>query len=599
VPPPDLAISVSVDKPQVNVGEYALFFVTVTNRADRPALGVTVRETDAADTGYAFETVRSYGPAGDDRFSSASQRWIPRIEPGASYSMSRTMRVRKPVTIPYNARITGVNGLQESDLPSWSAATQVTGVQVAVDIAPVVIPDRTNVQNGDLVNFAIITPNVSSHVASHVGVNTGESAGFQVLGSGLGDYGYFWSYSRPTDLPSSAKLFSEWLEIPSQEAIFSWLSLYTVGSGQLTVGAQSVYMDQIDSQDGNNLALAQINSADASANVTLRQSIFPPDARVGDLVLFLTEIRNEGPNRVTGLSLLEMSSTNLDLNVSAEFSGVSGILVTSFLDSLVRLPALEPGQNFIWQRASVARASGNAWREVRVERFDQNATAPLAENRAALTIQPAQADLELQVLRAPAVAQVSIPTPVVVRVRNLGPAVATGVEIAVTVPWDALTLGLFQLGPRARYNFLESNVFRTQLRPGESATVSFYVTPTRVGSFTGFVSVQQSDQIDPQPANDTVSFTLNVDPAPPVPPVLRIRKVRMDFFDHTPISELEIDQAALNRLAPFSTFRLEGSSNLRDWDFLTYAGFFPLVPITLTDHAAPGVMMRVYRLRTF
>jgi hypothetical protein len=78
---------------------------------------------------------------------------------------------------------------------------------------------------------------------------------------------------------------------------------------------------------------------------------------------------------------------------------------------------------------------------------------------------------------------------------------------------------------------------------------------------------------------------------------LRLRKVRTDFFDHTPIAEIEIDQAALNRLAPFALFRLEGSSNLRDWEFLTYAGgVLSIAPITFTDHANPGVTTRVFRL---
>ena len=113
------------------------------------------------------------------------------------------------------------------------------------------------------------------------------------------------------------------------------------------------------------------------------------------------------------------------------------------------------------------------------------------------------------------------------------------------------------------------------------------------------MNVQQSDQIDPNPANDALSLTLNVAPAPPIPPILRVRKVRTDFFDHTPIAEVEIDQALLDRLAPFTTFSLEGSSNLRDWEFLTYVGLAPLAPVTFTDHAAPGVTARAYRLRTF
>jgi hypothetical protein len=76
-----------------------------------------------------------------------------------------------------------------------------------------------------------------------------------------------------------------------------------------------------------------------------------------------------------------------------------------------------------------------------------------------------------------------------------------------------------------------------------------------------------------------------------------MRKVRTDFFDHTVISEVEIDQAALNRLAPYTLFKLEGSSNLRDWEFLTYTGFIPLAPVTFTDHAERGAAMRAFRLR--
>jgi hypothetical protein len=277
--------------------------------------------------------------------------------------------------------------------------------------------------------------------------------------------------------------------------------------------------------------------------------------------------------------------------------GISGELATSIWDELVRLPALEPGQNFLWQRTYVARSAGNAWRRVRVERFDQTALAPLPENSAELVVQPAQADLKLEFLEAPTVAQDSIPVLVGVRVRNLGPAVATGVKVAVNVPADALRLGTFGYGPRATYAFFEPNLFQTALLPGESASVGFFVTPTRTGAATGSVHVQNLDQSDPNPANDTLSWTLNIGPAPPIPTVLRVRKVRTDFFDQTPIAEVEIDQAALNRLAPFSVFYLDRSSNLRDWEYLRLVGWLPLAPVTYTDHAAPGVTMRAYRLR--
>jgi len=454
------------------------------------------------------------------------------------------------------------------------------------------------VKNGDLVNFAVISRNVSAlRVASHPVLDAAESAGFQLNNPDLGGYGYFWDGARPRDLQSSRRPYWEWYEIRPRQELVSWISTYTVGAGQFAVSAQLSKLDQPDGQANNDLSLATINSAPASTKVSVQQSIHPQNPRPGDLVMFTTEIRNEGPDRVTGLSLVESSSANLELNVSPAVNGISGDLATSIWDPLVRLPALQQGQNFVWQRTYVARAAGNAWRRVRVDRFDQTPLAALPDNNASINVQAAPADLELQFLEAPTVAQENVPSLVGVRVRNLGPAVATGVRVAVNVPWDALYMGTFAYGPRATSTFFEWNVFQTALLPGESASVWFYVTPKHTGTATGSVQVQRLDQIDPNPANDAISWTLNIGPEPPIPTIMRVRKVRTDFFDHTPIAEVEIDQAALNRLAPLGTFYLERSSNLRDWEYLRLVGFVPLAPVTFTDHAAPGVTMQAYRLR--
>src|SRR5262249_53675293 len=158
-----------------------------------------------------------------------------------------------------------------------------------------------------------------------------------------------------------------------------------------------------------------------------------------------------GPDRVTGLCFTESASTNLELTLSPFVNGISGDYQTSIFDSLVRLPALKKGQNYVWQRSYIAHSAGNASHPVRIQRFDQTPTGTLPDNNAAFTVQPAQADLQLQFLVAPAVAQKNIPTWAAVRVRNLGPAVATGVKVAVNVPEDALYLGTFSYGPRANY----------------------------------------------------------------------------------------------------------------------------------------------------
>ena len=99
--------------------------------------------------------------------------------------------------------------------------------------------------------------------------------------------------------------------------------------------------------------------------------------------------------------------------------------------------------------------------------------------------------------------------------------------------------------------------------------------------------------------NNLLLWTLTIGPEPPIPTILRVRKVRTDFFNHTPIAEVEIDQGALDRLAPWTTFYLPRSSNLRDWEYLRLVGLTPYAPVTYTDHADPGVAMRTFRLSQF
>lgn len=597
LPPPDLNITVNVDPPQVNVGEYALFTVTVINRGAQPALSVAVRETEVVDTGLAFETVRSYGPYGDDRISSGSYRIIPRIEPGGRYTMSRTMRLRKPVTIPYYAKVAGVGCRSEAEIPSWVATTQVTGVQVASDIAAGLVPDRTQVKTGDLVNFAVVAYNGSGRLASHAGFSGGLSAGFQMLGTDLGSYGFYYEGQRPRDLESGTAAWTDWTEIRPGEGMIAYLSAYAVSAGPLSAAVRLTQMDQFDALPANNLATTQLAASPASARVTLSQTLRGDTAHVGDNIVFVTEIRNEGPDRVTGLRVDETVSPELELNTTPAVNGLSGPFVVWPFDSVLRLPALDPGQTFILQRTYFVRSAGNGLHRVRVAGFDQTSLTPLADNQVAVTLLPAQADVRLEFIDQPTVAQVDMPTLVSVRVRNHGPAVATSIRVGFAVPADRLRLGVFGLGPRASHDFLAPNAFQANLLPGESATASVYLTPSQAGPATALIQVQRLDQVDPQLANNILALPLDVGPAPPLRPILQVRRVRTDFFDRTSIAEVEIDQAELGRIAPGSLFRLEGSSNLRDWDDLGLVGLFPLAPVTFTDHARPGDAARAFRLR--
>jgi hypothetical protein len=226
--PPNLGISVNVHTNQVNVGEYAIFVVTVTNRAAQPAFSVGVQETDAGDVNNAFETVRSYGPTGDDRIGTAWQRTIPRIDPGTSYSMSRTDAGASTRDDPPTLceRSWAVNGLSETEIRNGKPPTSVTGVQVTSDIAPILVarPART-CTTATSVNFAVIARNMSSRIASHVYPWTGpQSAGSSTAQPTLSDYGYFWDSARPHDLQSASSRCGDGTRFGLRRIMVSWLS---------------------------------------------------------------------------------------------------------------------------------------------------------------------------------------------------------------------------------------------------------------------------------------------------------------------------------------------------------------------------------------
>jgi hypothetical protein len=245
-------------------------------------------------------------------------------------------------------------------------------VQVTCDIAPTAVADRTNVKNGDLVNFVIKERNVSTRVASHTGLFGGVGAGFQMLNGDLGSYGYFFDWARPKDLQSGADALAEWYEIRSREVSYSYFSTYTVGAGQFTMSAQLSKLDQLDGQAANDLTEVQINSAPLPRGFLRQWTLWPTPASVkssrsdGD--------SNEGPDRSPACALETTPQSRAELQ---RLGGIQRPRCDVVPGLLVRLPSLG-GQNFVWPHfsARTRTAPGAASRSrVSINRSDRSPKA--------------------------------------------------------------------------------------------------------------------------------------------------------------------------------------------------------------------------------
>ena len=116
------------------------------------------------------------------------------------------------------------------------------------------------------------------------------------------DYGYFFDWSRPSDLQSGAG------RLVNGTRFVHGRSRIHFSPPTPSARASSPWLRNYPNWINSTLKPPTTSRWSRSTPRRLRRGfrcgngLLPPNASVGDIVLFVTEIRNEGPDRVTGLA---------------------------------------------------------------------------------------------------------------------------------------------------------------------------------------------------------------------------------------------------------------------------------------------------------
>ena len=481
-PEADLALGQTVSDQTPNVGDTVAFTVTLTNQGPDTATGVSVN--DLLPPGLTFV---SAAPS-QGTYNSSTGVWTV----GAvSTTSPATLVVQAMVVSPNPETSTAtVSSADEFDPDSSnnSASATVTPQQADLAVGEFVNDATPNV--GDTVSFTITLTNQGPDTATGVSVSDLLPAGLAFV-SAAPSQG---SYDSTTGIWALGAVSTSSPQVLVIQAL--------VGSANAATNTATAFSaDQFDPNTANNSASATVIP---EADLVLGQSVSNPTPNVGDTVTFTVTLTNQGPDTATGVSISDLVPAGLSVVSATPTQGTynpgTGVWTVG------TLPTTSP-QTLVIQATVVSpNAETNTATVSSADEFDPNA----ANNSAAATVIPQQADLAVGVLVSDATPNVGDTVSFTVTLTNLGPDAATGVSVS-----DSLAAGL---------TFVSATPTQGTYNPGTGVwkvgtvsttsprTLVIRSTAVAPSGGTNTATVSSSDQFDPNSSNDAagVGYTATV-----------------------------------------------------------------------------------------
>jgi uncharacterized repeat protein (TIGR01451 family) len=362
-----------------------------------------------------------------------------------------------------------------------SAGSTVTPQQSDLALTKTVNDPTPNV--GDTVTFTVTLSNNGPDAATNVSITDVVPAGLSLVTAtpSQGTYsGGVWTVGTVTT--SAAQTLT--------------LTALVVSPGVATNTASVRHADQFDPDPTNNQSSATVTPQ--QSDLALAKTVNDPTPNVGETVTFTVTLTNKGPDAATNVTVADALPPGLTLVSAAPSQGAytGGVWTVGTVDPLANptltLSALVVSPTTETNLATVSHA-------------DQYDPDP-ANNNAAATVTPQQADLVVG-------KQVSNPTPNVgqtitytVTVSNDGPNAATGVALQDMLPagvkYQSSTATAGSYDPVTR----TWTVGAVPVGVTETLTITALVTSPNPGANTA--SISHADQFDPNTNNnsDTASI---------------------------------------------------------------------------------------------
>ena len=303
---------------------------------------------------------------------------------------------------------------------------------------------------------------------------------------------------------------------PSQGTYISGTGVWTVGTvttgtpQTLTIAATVVSASattntatisassKADPNAANNTASATV--VPQQANLGLTKTVSDATPNVGDQIIFTITLTNTGPNTATGVQVTDLLPAGLTF-VSASPSQGTYTPATGLWDVGTVTTGGSQTLPIVATVVSAATLSNTAT-ITDSDQFDPNTV----NNAATSTVAPEQADLALA-------KTVSNPTPIVgstitftITLGNNGLATATGVAVT-----DVLPAGLtFVTATPSQGTYVSGTGVWTvgTVSTGTPPTLAIVATVTGSTAVTNTATISDSDQFDPNTANNSATATV-------------------------------------------------------------------------------------------
>lgn len=252
--------------------------------------------------------------------------------------------------------------------------------------------------------------------------------------------------------------------------------------------------DQVDRDLTNNSASVTVNPQ--SANIAVTKQVDNPSPPVNGTVVFTVVTTNQGPSDATGVVVTDLLPNGYHLVSSQAGTGSTYTPSTGewAMGSLLK------GNSTTLRLTATVNPSGSYSNTAGVTHSDQP-DLDTGDNTSTVTTAPISADLNIlkQVDKAEPLVGDTVSFQVIVT--NRGPSAASGVVIKDLLPSGFTYLSAL---PTAGTQYNQTNGLWTvgSLLNGSSATLRVNATVNPSGIFSNSANVFQSDQADPDAANN-------------------------------------------------------------------------------------------------
>ena len=486
-------------------GETVTFIVSVTNDGMLAEANVTLNDTLPSGLDYVSATATA------GSYDAGSGQWTFRVDAGETAVLDIVARANATGTWENVATAVESDPGHQGSVDQLRDSASVTVLESSerADLTVSKSSDKTTVQRGDWVTFAVNVTNEGPNATTGVEIIDALPDGLNFVSASAGG----------TYDPATRTVVWAVGDVPVgvTETLTLVVNATTVGPWNNVANVTASDVPDPDSSNDEGSATVTVESGPQppAADLNLSKTANGTTVTVGDHVRFVLELSNAGPNATTGVEVTDLLPGGLDYVSDTPTRGVydSGTGVWS----VGNLSAGATGTLTLVVNATTAGSWENKANVTATDVFDPD----LDDNRANATVtvesgpQPPTADLTLSKTSNRSTVTVGDRVAFELELSNAGPNATTDV-----VAEDVLPAGLEYVSgsPGAPVTYYPGN--RTliwsvgDLPDGASKTLTLVVNATTIGSWDNVATVTASGLPDPVASNDEDSATVTVESEP-------------------------------------------------------------------------------------